>query len=415
MIYSTYQVHRDLMAPARLWAGATATMLEAAEPWTAWARPTTAALRLFEQTGITHRRPEFGFTTVDVDGVPVEVSEAVVDESPFASLIRFDKAGVEGQPRVLLLAPMSGHFATLLRSTVESLLPGHEVYVSDWRNARDVAIAHGKFGFDDYVDHVIRFLDVIGGGAHLFAVCQPCPFAIAAVSLMAEDGHPALPASMTLMAGPVDARVNPTVINEFATTHALEWFERNMISRVPLGSAGAHRPVYPGVVQLSAFMSMNSERHAESHADLHRHMARGEAHKGAHIRAFYDEYFAVSDLDASFFLETVQRVFQDFDLPRGTLEWRGRKVDPTAIRDVALLTIEGENDDICAPGQTQAAHALLSGVPKTLKRHHLQAGAGHYGVVSGRRWREGIFPVLRDFIAAREMAGANRAPKALAS
>jgi len=287
-----------------------------------------------------------------------------------------------------------------LRSTVETLLPENDVYITDWRNARDAPLADGAFGFDDYVAHIIAYLEAIGPGAHMISVCQPCAHALAAVAIMAEDDNPATPLSMTLMAGPVDTRINPTKVNELATSHSIEWFEKELISTVPRRYPGAGRRVYPGFVQLTAFMLMNVDRHAHAHVDMFSHLAAGRRAEAETAKAFYDEYFTVLDLTAEFYLETVSRVFQEHLLPVGELVWRNRKVDPAAIRRTALFTVEGERDDICSVGQTVAAHALCSGIFANRKRHHLQPGVGHYGVFSGRKWANQIYPLVRNMILA---------------
>jgi polyhydroxyalkanoate depolymerase len=303
---------------------------------------------------------------------------------------------------VLVVAPMSGHFATLLRATVRTMLPDHDVYLTDWHNARDVSVADGRFGIDEYVDHLIRFLETIGPGGHIVAVCQPCVPALAAVSIMAEDGNAAQPRSLTLMAGPVDARINPTSVNELSISHPMEWFEQNLIATVPQRYRGATRRVYPGFVQLLAFISMNFERHMKAHYELYDDYLKGEDAKAQTIASFYDEYFSVADLPAEFYLETVQSIFQDYALARGTLEWHGRRVNPAAIERTALFTVEGERDDVCGIGQTMAAHELCTGIRPFRKRHHLQPGVGHYGVFSGRRWAQQIYPVLRNVILAAD-------------
>jgi poly(3-hydroxybutyrate) depolymerase len=293
---------------------------------------------------------------------------------------------------------MSGHFATLLRDTVRTLVADHEVYVTDWHNARDVPLAAGRFGLDEYTEHLIQFLEVIGPGAHLVAICQPCVAALAAVALMAEDNHISQPATLTLMAGPIDCRISPTAVNELAAGKPIDWFEKNLVSIVPWRLRGAGRRVYPGFLQLSAFMSMNRERHMNTLREYYLNLVADEHEKAASTRDFYREYLAVADLPAEFYLETVGRVFQSYDLPRGELTWRGRKVNPGAIRRTALLTVEGERDDICAVGQTLAAQDLCTGLRPYMKRHHVQAGVGHYGVFSGRRWQQQIYPQLRETI-----------------
>ena len=292
----------------------------------------------------------------------VDVIEEVVDSTPFGSLLRFRKdTDVQG-PRVLILAPLSGHFATLLTDTVETMLPDHDVYITDWANAREVPVSEGRFGFDEYVDHVVRFLNVLGPGAHLLAVCQPCVQALIVTAVMAESGDPCVPRTLTLMAGPIDTRINPTAVNDLATTRPIEWFEQNVISTVPWRFPGAGRRVYPGFMQLTAFLSMNMPRHIKSHFELYQNLADGNLEEAAATREFYDEYFAVLDLTAEFYLETVEKVFQTQDLARGVLQIHGRTVDPSAIRKTMLLTVEGERDDICSIGQTMAAHDLCSGL-----------------------------------------------------
>lgn len=289
-----------------------------------------------------------------------------------------------------------------MRNTVEVLLPDHDVYITDWHNARDVGTEHGRFGFDEYIDHVIQFLEELGPGAHLVSVCQPCAHAFAAVAVMAQTNNPAQPASMTLMAGPIDTRINPTSVNELATTHSIEWFEKNLISKVPIGFPGAGRRVYPGFVQLNAFMAMNPKRHMDTHIDLFGALATGDTDKAEFTKNFYDEYFAVLDLTAEFYLETVELVFQKHALPKGELTWHGEKVEPAAIRKTALLTVEGERDDICSVGQTMAAHDLCTGIRPHKKNHHLQAGVGHYGVFSGSRWSGQIYPIVRNVILSND-------------
>jgi polyhydroxyalkanoate depolymerase len=399
MIYQTYQACADLALPARGMAALAALAMRSLGPLAppVWGHA-AAAWDLVARSGLAHERPPFAIGEVRVGPREMAVREEVAARTPFATLRRFRKDGDGGQPRVLLIAPMSGHFPTLLRDTIRTMLPEHDVYITDWHNARDVPLAHGAFGLDDFIACVIRFLEAVGPGAHVVAVCQPCPAVLAAVAAMAEGHHPAQPRSMTLMAGPVDARVNPTRVNELATRHPLDWFRRHLIASVPWPHRGAGRRVYPGFIQLAAFLSMNPARHLRAQAELYRQAARGEARKARAARAFYDEYFTVTDLPAEFYLETVQRVFQDHRLALGRLEWRGQRIDPRAIQRTALLTVEGERDDICAAGQTVAAHDLCTGLPPSMRRHHLQAGAGHYGVFTGRRWRHEVYPQLRSAI-----------------
>jgi poly(3-hydroxybutyrate) depolymerase len=302
------------------------------------------------------------------------------------------------QPRVLVIAPLSGHFATLLRATVRTMLADHDVYITDWHNARDVSVEAGRFGFDEYIEHLIRFLEKIGPGAHMVAVCQPCVAALVAASVMAQGQHLAQPRSMTLMAGPIDTRVNPTKVNGLAKSKSIDWFERTLIARVPGRYGGGGRKVHPGFVQLAAFMSMNIERHVKAHQELYDNLAKGKEAKAAQTKAFYDEYFAVLDLTAEFYLETVRRIFQEHALPFGQLTYQNRKVEPAAIKRTMLFTVEGEKDDICAVGQTLAAHDLCSSLRPYRKRHHMQAGVGHYGVFSGRAWTNQIYPMVKNVI-----------------
>jgi len=361
-----------------------------------------AASALLARAGLTHHRPAYGISTVMVGNRDVPVTEETVCATPFGTLLHFKKDIASPQPAMLVVAPLSGHFATLLRNTVRTLLADHDVYITDWHNARDVSLADGAFGFDDYVDHVIRFLEEIGPGAHVLSVCQPCVQVLAAVALMSEDKHPALPCSMTLMAGPIDTRISPTKVNELAIGRPLSWFERHLLDTVPPPYRGVGRRVYPGFMQLLAFMSMNANRHVKAHVQLFEFLAAGETTEAEAITAFYDEYFAVLDLPAEFYLETVERVFREAQLARGMLRVHDRRIDPRAIRRTALLTVEGETDDICSVGQTMAAHDLCTSLRPYLKRHHFQPRAGHYGVFSGNRWETQIYPVVRNFVLASD-------------
>ena len=401
MLYSLYQTAADMMLPMRVWATAAGQGLSAGGDLESW-RAAGALCEMVSRATLTHRRPSFGITESTVGKRVVPVREEEVFATPFGTLLRFAKEGAATQPKVLLVAPLSGHFATLLRDTVRVLLPEHDVHITDWANARDVGIWHGRFGFDEYVEHLIWFLRAMGPGSHVVAVSQPCVQALAAAALMAEDDHPCQPLSLTLMAGPIDTRINPTKVNELATGQPISWFERNLIARVPLRYPGATRRVYPGFLQLTAFMSMNAERHIKAQVDLYKAMARGERAEAKTIKDFYDEYFAVLDMTAEFYLETVQWVFQDFRLARGQLDWRDRRVHPKAIRRTALFTIEGERDDICSIGQTVAAHDLCTSLRPYRKKHYMQAGVGHYGVFSGRRWASQIYPLVRNTILANE-------------
>jgi poly(3-hydroxybutyrate) depolymerase len=403
VLYQSFQAMTDASLPARTLAGILNEACHAA--WRGVplypVSKLAALMELVSLAGLTHKRPEFGIGRIESGGKTYEVNEEVVLARPFGSLLRFRKRGAPAQPRVMVVAPLSGHFATLLRATVKTMLADHDVYITDWHNPRDVPLAAGRFGFDEYVLQLVEFLGALGPGAHVLAVCQPTVAALAAVSLMAQEGNAAQPVSLTLMAGPVDARQNPTKVNELAAGKPMEYFE-NLISRVPLRFAGGSRRVYPGFVQLSAFMAMNLERHLEAFAGIYKARLRGDREKAESTRRFYEEYFATMDLPAEFYLETVKKVFQDCSLAKGELEVRGRKVEPKAIRRMALLTVEGERDDICAVGQTLAAQDLCSGVRPYLKRHHVQTGVGHYGVFSGKRWETGVYPQVRDVIQMAE-------------
>ncbi|MDO9003096.1 MAG: polyhydroxyalkanoate depolymerase [Aquabacterium sp.] len=411
MLYSTYQAQQNMLEPWRVMAqgmsdwlhhvlpeGPTQNSVSEMAAGGLMVRSLAAASEVFARKRVTHARPSFDLPTVMSQGMECGIIEEAAMVTPFATLLHFKKDRDLDQPRVLLVAPMSGHFATLLRDTVKTLLQDHDVYITDWHNARDVPIRHGRFGLDEYTEHLIKFLDRMGPGSHLMAICQPCVASLAAASLMAQDAHPAQPRSLTLMAGPIDCRVNPTAVNELAISKPMSWFESKMIHTVPLGQKGAFRKVYPGFVQLSAFLSMNMERHIKAFQDMQQFITLGEHEKAAHTKAFYEEYFAVSDLPAEFYLETVRAVFQDYDLPRGELMYRGIKVEPQAIRRTALFTVEGERDDICAVGQTVAAQDLCTSVRPYWRTQHVQTGVGHYGVFSGRRWQNEIYPRVRDVI-----------------
>lgn len=403
-MYSLYQAQDDMLEPLRL---AARVMQGAARPWArgpfgGTVRRLSAAAEMVSRYRLTHESPPFGIDSVRVGNREVAVTQQVVHEMPFGRLLHFAKDVQTPQPRVLIATPLSGHFATLLAGTVRTMLADHDVYVTDWANARDVPLSAGSFGVEDYVAYLIRFMEAIGPGAHVLAVCQPCVQVLAAVAVMSQDNHPATPRSMTLMAGPVDVRESPTEVNRLASSKPIEWFERHLIARVPWKHRGAGRRVYPGFVQLTAFMMMNMDRHRSQHARLHAHLARGEAEPAEKIKEFYDEYFAVLDLTAEFYLETVERIFQRAELATGEFTFRGAKVDCRAIRRTALLTVEGGRDDICALGQTAAAHDLCAALRPHLKRHHLQANVGHYGVFNGSKWEKEVYPVVRNMILAME-------------
>ena len=403
MLYDSYQLSDDLVAPLRRaasWAGGMARSMGLERG--AAARRLTAGWEMVSRLEVTHVRPDFAIRPVRVGNRDVAPVEEVALDLPFGRLVRFRKDVDAPQPKVLVVAPLSGHFSTLLRSTVQTLLRDHDVFITDWANARDVPVAAGAFGVEDYVEYLIRFFEAIGPGAHALAVCQPCVQTLAAVAVMSEAGHPATPRSMTLMGGPIDVRESPTEVNALATSKPLAWFERAVIARVPRRFRGGGREVYPGFLQLTAFMAMNADRHKDQHRKLYDHLARGEVVEAARIKEFYDEYFAVLDLTAEFYLETIDRVFQKAELARGEFTYRGRRVNPAAIRKTALLTVEGGRDDICALGQTSAAHDLCTSLRPHLKRHHMQANVGHYGVFSGKKWENEIYPVVRNMILSME-------------
>lgn len=406
MLYDAYQAQQDVLAPWR--AGADLIKAAFSDPSLGPAanymfRSVAAGAEIISRSHLIHDRPPYGIAQVAVGGRSLPVFEEVALEMPFGNLVHFRKEGVDiAQPRVLLAAPMAGHFPTLLRHTAQTMLADHDVYITDWKSGRDVALDEGRFGTDEYIDHLIAFFAHIGPGVHGMAVCQPCPSMLAATALMAEDNHAATPRSLVLMAGPVDTSINPTKVNILANEHPLEWFENNLITTVPRRYAGAHRRVYPGFLQLSAFLTMNLSRHVRAHMDLFGHILKGEIAKADANRKFYDEYFSVADLPAEFYLETVAKVFQEQHLPRGVYTHRNRKVDPRAIRKTSLLTVEGERDDICGLGQTMAAQDLCSSIKPFRKKHYVQAGVGHYGVFSGTRWQTQIYPMVRSTIQASD-------------
>ena len=412
MLYAMYELNRAAGKPVVAATGLAARTLRGL-PRALGGRPPVrrlqAACEVLSRARPTHRRPEFGIATVEVEGQAHPVVEAPTALSPFATLIHFAKPDMAvTQPRVLVVGPLSGHFTTLIRPTIATLLTGADVHVLDWHNARDVPAAHGPFGLDDYIEHVMMALRHLGPGTHVVAVCQPAVPVLAAVALLAADDDEAQPASLTLIAGPIDTRINPNRVNGLAEAKPLTYFESRVITTVPARYPGAGRRVYPGFVQLAAFMSMNRRRHLDAHRGLYRDLVNGNDAAAEVTRSFYDEYGAVMDVPAEFYLETVDRIFQRHLLARGELDVRGRRVDPSLITRTALLTVEGAKDDICSPGQTVAAHALCSGIPAERKRHHLQDGVGHYGVFSGSRWEAEVYPVVREFIGVHEPAAAVR-------
>jgi poly(3-hydroxybutyrate) depolymerase len=404
MLYEAYQAQRDALAPLRFFAETARSLIGQSGPIIGnlpLVRGTAAALTLLSRTGISHERAPFGIASVAVDGADIPVSEEIVASHPFCRLVRFRKAAAPDQPKLLMVAPLSGHFATLLRGTVAAALPDHDVYLTDWINARNVPVGLGRFGLDEVVDLVTDFIRLLGPGTHVMAVCQPSVPVLAAVALLAAAKDPCQPRSMVLMGGPIDPAANPTEVNRFAETHSLGWFERTVITSVPARYPGAFRRVYPGFLQLAGFLSMNLDRHISAHWRMFQQLVEGDDDSTAATRAFYDEYSTVMDLPAEFYLETLDRVFQRHDLADGRFEVHGEPVDPGAIERTALMTVEGERDDICGPGQTVAAQGLCHNLPDAKKLHHLQLGVGHYGVFNGRRWQTETYPLVRDFIRAQ--------------
>jgi poly(3-hydroxybutyrate) depolymerase len=408
MLYHVYEMNHAAMMPWRMmaeaglsfWKNDTNPMGQSSV-----ARTATASLELFERLTRRYGKPQFGITTTEVGGKPVDVLQYTMLSKPFGNLVHFAKPDYhKEQPKLLVVAPMSGHYATLLRGTVEGLLPFFDVYITDWNDARSVPLVAGSFDLDDYIDYVRDFLHHIGERVNVVGVCQPSVPVLAAVSLMAEDNDARVPLSMTLMGGPIDTRCNPTVVNKLAEKHDVDWFRQNVTMSVPFPHLGAGRVVYPGFLQLTGFMQMNLDRHMNAHRDLFWHLVEGDGDSADKHREFYDEYMSVMDLTAEFYLQTVDRVFVHHDLPCGTFRYRGRTVDPACITTTGLLTIEGERDDISGVGQTQAAQRLCSKLPDTMKSHYLQPGVGHYGVFSGSRFRAEIVPRIAAFVASLQDA-----------
>jgi poly(3-hydroxybutyrate) depolymerase len=402
VLYQYYELQRASLEPVRLMASGALSLLDLpGNPWrdTPMGRITAATLDHFTHNTKNFGKPAFGHHTTVIDGRTVGVHEEVVDRSTWCDLLHFRRDEIRpDDPTLLIVAPLSGHYATLLRGTVEAFLPDHDVYITDWTDARDVPLASPDFDLDDYVDRVIVYLQRLGPRTHVLAVCQPAVPVMMAAALMNASGDPSAPASMTLIGGPIDTREAPTDVNQFAKRHDLDWFRRNVIHSVPFGHAGFLRRVYPGFLQLAGFMAMNLDRHMEAHWQMFHHLVEGDGESLAAKRAFYEEYKSVMDMPADYYLQTISSVFQDHLLPRGLMVSRDRPVEPAAITRTALLTVEGERDDISGIGQTRAAHALCTGLPDAMKQHHEQAGVGHYGLFNGRRFREEIKPLIADFV-----------------
>ncbi|MBB4098525.1 polyhydroxyalkanoate depolymerase [Sphingomonas kyeonggiensis] len=406
MLYDAYEIQRSLLAGASALANFSAGLLNnPANPFAYFGGgPVMAsALEVFAHASAPRGKPEFALDRTEIDGKQVDVREEIVLRKPFGQLKRFVREGVEGGPKLLIVAPMSGHYATLLRGTVERMLPVADVYITDWRDAKLVPTAEGRFDLQDYVDYLIEFLAFIGkdGDArpHVLAVCQPSVPAYAAVALMSADKHPNRPATLTMMGGPIDTREAPTAVNTLATERPFSWFEQNVIATVPMTYAGAGRKVYPGFLQLAGFMTMNLGNHMISHWEMFKHLVQGDDEGAESTMKFYEEYRSVCDMTAEFYLQTIDLVFQAHALPKGEMMHRGRKVDPAAITDVGILAIEGEKDDISGIGQTKAALTIATALPDALKQYHLAEGVGHYGIFNGSKWRNRIAPVLVEWMA----------------
>ncbi|MBR2692102.1 MAG: polyhydroxyalkanoate depolymerase [Aquamicrobium sp.] len=406
MFYQFYEMNHAALQPARAYAEAVRVLYtNPLNPFshTPWGRSIAATAELFERTTRRYGKPAFGLDKTVVDWKTVPVTERVVWSKPFCNLIHFERqvpAGRRADPKLLIVAPMSGHYATLLRGTVEAMLPHAEVYITDWVDARMVPLSAGHFDLDDYIDYVIDMLHELGPDTHVMAVCQPSVPVLAAVALMEARGDRFAPSTMTLMGGPIDTRRNPTAVNLLAEEKGIDWFRDNVVMPAPWPVPGFGREVYPGFLQLSGFMSMNLDRHIIAHKDFFMHLVKNDGDNAEKHREFYDEYLAVMDLTAEFYLQTVETVFVRHALPKGEMKHRGTRVDPSAIRNVALFTVEGENDDISGLGQTEAAHSLCSNVPADMKAHYMQPAVGHYGVFNGSRFRSEIVPRIVDFITS---------------
>ncbi len=408
MHYHAYEMAHVMMAPARFFNSAFRAGLDMPlNPFshTYPARALSAACAVFESLTRRYGKPEFAIHSIEIDGQSVPVTQSIVQRRTFCNLLHFARAPLarsfETTPPVLLIAPLSGHYATLLRGTVRDLLAHHDVYITDWVDARDVPLHEGDFGLDDFIDYLRDFISFVGRGAHVIAVSQPSVPALATTALMAADNDPFQPASLTLIGGPIDTRINPTVVNRLAQQQSLTWFEHNIIASVPFPNAGFMRQVYPGFLQLTGFMTMNLERHATAHVELFQNLIKGDQDSARQHNDFYEEYLAVMDLPAKFYLETVERVFLEHGLAKGTFRHRGRLVDCSAIRTTALFTIEGERDDICGRGQTAAAHTICRNIPPHMRLAHLQPGVGHYGVFNGSRFRRDVRPRITDWIQSQ--------------
>ncbi|MFT3726946.1 MAG: polyhydroxyalkanoate depolymerase [Terricaulis sp.] len=422
MLYTLYELSHLSVAPWRLAAMMQSNLLRSPMNPVAntdIARTAAAASDLFESVTRRYRKPSWNLPTTNVNAVEVAVTPKTVWSKPWCNLVHFQRdegalrsaRGDRTDPAVLLVAPMSGHYATLLRSTVEAFLPDYEVYITDWADARMVPLLAGRFGYHDYIDYVMEMVRELGPETHVVAVCQPGPPVLAAISLMAANNDPCTPATMTFMGSPIDARKSPTVPNKLAEDRAIDWFEENMIHTVPAPYPGAFRRVYPGFLQLASFMGMNLSRHVDAHYQQFQNLVAGDGDSAQKHRAFYDEYLSVMDLSEEFYIDTLREVFQEYSLAKGTFTHRGVRVDPGAITSTALLTVEGENDDISGIGQTQAAHELCGNIPEAMRRDYIQPGVGHYGVFSGRRFHNEIYPRMRAFMRAFQSPASRARPQ----
>jgi len=402
LLYSAYEMHKAWFSSASHWATVGANLLDNPSlpmGYFGMGPAAASALKVFAHVYEDRGKPEFGLEPVEIDGELKPISESVVMEKPFGNLRRFVRDDLpEDAPKLLIVAPMSGHYATLLRGTVQRMVENQEVWITDWADARLVPTSAGRFDLDDYIDYLIEFLQFLGPDTHMLAVCQPSVPAFAATAVMAADKDPCRPKSLTMMGGPIDTRASPTGVNDLAMDKPLSWFENNVIATVPMNYPGAGREVYPGFLQLAGFISMNLSDHMMSHYEMFKHMTVGDQDSADRTKQFYDEYLSACDMTKEFYLQTIEHVFQKHTLPKGEFVHRGKAIDPDAIRDTALLAIEGEHDDISGIGQTRAALDLAEHLPKAKKKYHLAPDVGHYGIFNGGKWRNQIAPVVEDWM-----------------
>lgn len=400
-LYHLHEIHYAAITPLNIMANATAVLHShpfSPLTYTTYGKHVAAASEVLQRITQRYAKPEFGITHTKVAGKDVRITEEVVSEKPFCRLLHFRKSGKIAQPKLLLVAPMSGHHATLLRGTVEAMLPFTDVYITDWIDARHVPSSYGAFHLEDYISYTMEFIRELGDNVHVMAVCQPSVPVLVAAAVMNEKKDPLAPKSMILIGGPIDTRVNPTKVNSSATERPISWFEKNVITRVPANYSGFMRRVYPGFLQLTGFMTLNLDRHITAHKDLYNHLVVGDGESARAHKKFYDEYLSVADLPAEFYLDSIEQVFQKHLLPRGEFVYDGKKVKPEAITKTALLTLEGELDDISGLGQTEAAQKLCKNLPADMRKHYVQKGVGHYGIFNGRKFREHVVPIIVDFV-----------------